>query len=794
MFIIKTTHYTPSIINSNQAALKRKSPPFLLFIFLIASQIIFSQEKKPKVVLVLSGGGAKGIAHVPLLQALDSLHIVPDLIVGNSMGSIIGGLYAMGYSGDSIASITKTIDWDKILGGSMSLRNVGVEEKSEYQRYLAGIGIKDGKPTSVSSILNDQNLREYLSELTFPVYNVKDFDDLPIPFRAMATDVVNGKEVILSKGSLAYAMRASMSLPAVFKAMPYEETLLVDGGVMNNFPTDVAKQMGADIIIGSDVGGGMEPIDKLNDFVTILMQTSMFPSNIKNPENRKNCSILVDHLPNLRFSTADFNKSNEIYDDGKIATKLNIKALSELAEKLKGYEQRKHYLPKVQTEFVFDTIVYKNISKENIPLVMARTNIKPHTEYNTKDLMKGINRAMGTNLFSQITYSYFLTDKNTLGLTLNGFEYSKNLVNASLHYDTYRGVGLILNYTGRNILAESSRLIITADIAEQPKARIDFQKNFGKKKDWWWDSELYGAFLRQEIFLDGKSADNMLYNSVDFKNSLNRNINSLKDFIGFGLNYNYTELKPKNDPYLNPNVLSLNNYNFEDVEINAHYSFNTMDKVFFATDGTLFTVNLGRSLFSHVNIAFTDESLTDYSNQTNGFTKIGFGFEKRIQPKKKITYIMGFDANFIFQDKLKGDDVSFSDYGYAAKYFLGGIIPSSGANRFSFPGLNEDELNVSQFMAVKLGAQINLLSKIYLTPHFNIASVGFGNFNEYIGDAFNPKGNWDHISETSLLLSGGGAISYQSILGPIHFDTSWINNIDKVRLFFSVGFSFNPSN
>lgn len=774
--------------------LKKTSYLFVLLFLLTIPQIIFSQEKKPKVVLVLSGGGAKGIAHVPLLQALDSLHIVPDLIVGNSMGSIIGGLYAMGYSGDSIASITKTIEWDKILGGGMSLSSVGVEEKSEFQRYLAGIGIKDGKPTSVSSILNDQNLREYLSELTFPVYNVKDFDDLPIPFRAMATDVVNGKEVILSKGSLAFAMRASMSLPAVFKAMPYEETLLVDGGVMNNFPTDVAKQMGADIIIGSDVGGGMEPIDKLGDFVTILMQTSMFPSNIKNPENRNNCTILVDHLPNLRFSTADFNKSNEIYDDGKIATKLNLAALSALSGKLKRFNQRTHYLPKVQTEFVFDTIVYKNISKENIPLVMARTNIKPHTEYNTKDLIKGVNRAMGTNLFSQITYSYFLTDKNTLGLTLNGFEYSKNLVNASLHYDTYRGVGLILNYTGRNILAQSSRLVVTADIAEQPKARIDFQKNFGKNKDWWWGSELYGAFLKQELFIDGKSADNMLYNAFEFNNEANRNLNSLKSYVGLGLNYNYTEVKPKNDPILNPNVLSLNNYNFENIEVNTHFSYNDMDKVFFATNGTILKANINRSLLSEANINFTDPALTDYSGQTNGFTKLGFGFEKRMQLKKKVTYLVGFDANFIFQDKLKEGDVSLSDYGYASKYFLGGILPSSGSNRFSFPGLHEDEVNVSQFMGVKLGAQINPISKIYLTPHFNIASVGFGNFNEYIGDAFNPKGNWDRGSETSLLLSGGGAISYQSILGPIHFDTSWVNNIDKVRLFFSVGFSFNPSN
>lgn len=765
---------------------------FVLLFSLTISQINFAQEKKPKVVLVLSGGGAKGIAHIPLLQKLDSLHIVPDLIVGNSMGSIIGGLYAMGYSGDSIEKITKDIDWSKILGGGQSLKTVSVEEKREFQRYLAGIGIKDGKPNSVSSILNDQNLREYLSELTFPVYNVKDFDNLSIPFRAMATDLVEGKEVILSKGSLAFAMRSSMSLPAVFNPMNYEKTILVDGGVMNNFPTDIAKQMGADIIIGSDVGGGMEPIEKLNNFATVLMQTSMFPSNIKNPANRALCDILVDHLPNLRFSTADFAESDEIYKDGKIAAEQNLPALIALAQKLKGYPQRTHELPKMPNEFIIDTIVYKNISKENIPLVMARTNLKTHTKYTTKDLFSGLNRAMGTNLFDQITYNHFITDEGKLGIVLTAFEHAKNQVNASLHFDTYRGVGLILNYTARNVLAESSRLLITADIAEQPKARINFQKNFGKNKDWWWGSELYGAFLKQEIFINGKSADNMLYNAFEFNNEANRNLNSLKSYIGLGLNYNYTEVKPKNDPNLNPNILSLNNYNFEDIEINIHYSYNDMDKVFFATNGTILRANINRSLFSDTNINYTDTNLTDYSGQTNGFTKFGLGFEKRLQLKKKVTCIMGFDTNFILQDKLEDGDVSFSDYGYASKYFLGGILPTSGSNRFSFPGLHEDEVNASQYMAVKLGAQINPIGKIYLTPHFNIATVGFGNFNEYIGEAFNPKGNWDNGTETSLLLSGGAAASYLSILGPIHFDVSWVNNIDKVRLFFSVGLSLNP--
>ena len=764
-----------------------------VFLFLVGlPQIIFSQEKKPKVVLVLSGGGAKGIAHIPLLQKLDSLHIVPDLIVGNSMGSIIGGLYAMGYSGDSIEKLTKNIQWDKVLGGGQSLRTVSVEEKREFQRYLIGIGVKDKKLNSVSSILNDQNLREYLTELTFPVYNVKDFDSLSIPFRAMATDLAEGKEVILGKGSLSYAMRASMSLPAVFKPMPYEKTILVDGGVLNNFPTDVAKQMGADFIIGSDVGGGMEPIDKLNNLATILVQTSMFPSNIKNPANRELCNILVDHLPYLRFSTADFAKSDEIYEDGKIATQQNLPALIALAEKLKNYQQRKHELPKMIDEFILDTIVYKRISPENIPLVKARVNIKPHTKYTSKDLIAGVNRAMGTNLFNEITYNYFITDDNKLGIAIIGFEYDKNQLNTSLHYDTYRGVGIIFNYTARNVLDKSSRLLVTADIAEQPKVRVNFQKNFGRNKDWWSASELYGAFLRQEIFIDGKATDNMLYNAFEFNNEINRNINSLKSYVGFGLNYHYTKLKPKYDTDYNPNTFNITDYNFHNIELNLHYSYNNMDKVFFATEGTIMKANVGRSFLTDVDVSFTDPNQTNISGSTNGYTKFGFGYERRLFLKKKITGIVGFDSYFIFQDKLKSDQISFSKFGYASKYFIGGIIPNSGSNRFSFAGLNEDELNVTQFMRIKIGSQISLLRKIYLTPHFDVATVGFGNFNDYVNEVFSPKGNWDQNAAPSLVLSGGAAISYQSILGPIHFDTSWINNIGKVRLFFSVGLSFNP--
>ncbi|MEH6779890.1 patatin-like phospholipase family protein, partial [Maribacter arcticus] len=382
----------------------RKLLQLILISFIVVlPQYILAQDRKPKVAVVLSGGGAKGIAHIPFLQALDSLGIVPDLVVGTSMGSIVGGLYAMGYSGDSIANITDNANWDHLLSKYIALTEVSVEEKSEFNKYLVGLDFTEGKLKVNSALVKDQNLRLFLSTLTYPAYKIKNFDNLSIPYRAIATDIVHGKEVIIAEGSLMEAMRASMSIPGIFKPAIYKKTLLIDGGVLNNFPTDIAQNMGADIIIGSDVSGGMEPIEKLDNIPNLLFQAGMLASNIKNPENQKRCDILIDHEPYMTYSTGDFSKSNEIYKEGKIALLEKMDALVDLAEKLKDYPKRTHKLPYVAKESIIDTIIYKGISKANLELVKARTNIQRSKKYTVETLLAGVNRAMATNIFSEIT-------------------------------------------------------------------------------------------------------------------------------------------------------------------------------------------------------------------------------------------------------------------------------------------------------------------------------------------------------------------------------------------------------
>src|SRR5690554_100710 len=750
-------------------------------------------DNKPKIALVLSGGGAKGLAHIPTLQALDSLGIVPDLIVGNSMGSIVGGLYAMGYSGDEIEVIISQTPWDDLMSGGIFYRDVGPEEKTEFRQYAIELDWRNGNVKLGNFLVNDQTLREFIYRLTFPVYDVTDFDDLAIPFRAVATDIVNGKEAILDKGSLALAMRASMSIPGVFQAVSYEGTLLVDGGVLNNFPVDVAKNMGADFIIGSDVGDAPFTKQNLESLPTLMSQTTMLNSNIKRPENRALCDILIDHSGKLSYSTGDFDKAMILYEDGKKAVREKMDTLAALSKILNQYEQRLVKSPVKRDRFVLDKISFGGISDANLLLVKARTNLKTNKPYDMKEVTAGINRAMGTTLFEQIGYDLKVTD-TLVDLEIVGIERSPHVVKGGLHYDGYYGIGIVANYTGRNILGDASRALITVDIAEQPKVRVQYQKNFGDKRSWWWRSEFYGQRLNQKVFLKGQYAENVKSWYYYIDNQVNRNITPTRSYVGFGIKYHNTKIKPTIKSDVQQNLFNFKSYNNYDIELYGHYNYNSMNNVFFPTQGTLVKGVVGRSLHSKINLTFSDPIIQDFDGETNEFFRMGVDYEKRFQTTKKTAAIIGLSGHFIFADALKQEELSFIDYALNSKYYLGGNINNPRNEHYVFPGMKEAELGVSQFMKLNVGLQINPGSNIYITPHIDIASVGFGSFEDYIKDAFTPSGKWTDYDQPSVLVSGGVSLAYNSLIGPISFDVSWVNNIDKVRLFFGVGFQLNGSN
>src|SRR5258708_6652957 len=237
-----------------------------------------SARHRPRIGLVLSGGGAKGLAHIGILKAIDSAGLKIDYVTGTSMGSILGALYAVGYSADSIEKITRHIDWDLLFSSQSTMKSMIMEEKDEYGKYDIELPWVNHWFRFATGVIEAQELWLKFSELFRPLYKIKDFSKFPIPFKCVATDVSSGDAVVIDSGEIVSALRSSMAIPSTFTAVEYDGKKLVDGGVVRNFPVKDVRQMGADLVIGSNGSGALPSSKQDTNPIPALFQIAFFRS------------------------------------------------------------------------------------------------------------------------------------------------------------------------------------------------------------------------------------------------------------------------------------------------------------------------------------------------------------------------------------------------------------------------------------------------------------------------------------------------------------------------------------
>jgi NTE family protein len=275
-----------------------------------------SPQKRPKIGLALSGGGARGFAHIGVLEWFEEHRIPVDYIAGTSMGGLVGGLYAIGQSPKSMRDFIGGLDWDVLLRGYPAFRQLSYRRK-EDRIYIPGpvvLGLRSGiaLPAGINA---GMEVGLVFDRVTLPYDNVGSFDNLPIPFRCVATDLIAAEPVILKQGSLSRALRATMSLPAIFTPVEIDNRILADGGVLNNVPTDVVKQMGADVVIAVDIGTPLGDKEALNSLFGVLNQTSGVATIENIRRNIKLADVLIS--PDLeKYTLLDFTASNAIADLG----------------------------------------------------------------------------------------------------------------------------------------------------------------------------------------------------------------------------------------------------------------------------------------------------------------------------------------------------------------------------------------------------------------------------------------------------------------------------------------------
>lgn len=401
--------------------------------------------QRPVVGLVLCGGGAKGAAHIGVLKVLEENDIPVDLIVGTSMGAIMGGLYAVGYKAAEIDSIVMLQDWNKVMSGGTDRSQVSYENKADDARLMIKVpfGIDFSKSLSKEKeleeegqsqyapevfnlgglpvgLLGGQNIYRLLTDYTVGYHNNCDFNKLPIPFACVAVDLVSQKEVVLNSGILAKAMRASMAIPGAFAPVKLDDMVLVDGGLTNNYPVDVAREMGADIVIGVRLGHEDE-VER--DYETIggifgsVLDIAMLAKMDKAVEDT---DILI--APSVKgFNTMSFDTQSlrTLIDNGEAAARKVEDQLKELRSYLnkKEAEEANSFVGPVPQKkapvkaiSVRDTISLASIEIEGaqgkeIDNILAKCNIVTGREISTADIEKAVNDIYATGAYSSVTYA-----------------------------------------------------------------------------------------------------------------------------------------------------------------------------------------------------------------------------------------------------------------------------------------------------------------------------------------------------------------------------------------------------
>ena len=413
---------------------------------------------RPKVGLVLGGGGARGLAHVGVLKVLEELRVPVDCIAGTSMGSIIGGLYASGMSPPAMDQTLQAIDWPQMFKDGPGRADLPFRTKVEQQVLLTdkGVGLKDWRVQLPLGLLQGQNLLLLLEELTLPAAEVRDFDQLPIPFRAVATDLATGEAVVLGDGELAKAMRASMSIPSALVPVDLDGKLLADGGMADNVPVDVARRLcRPDVIIAVDVGAPLVPTSELTSVLSITEQLTGFLT-VRNARQQIATLGPRDILitPDLKdISSLNFERSAEAVAVGYRGAQVvsdRLSALSLSPEAYLAYRRARPALPE-DAHPVIDFIRIENDTRLADQVIEQQLTVKPGDRLDPERLNRDLNQIYGMGAFQQVDYglvreqgrtglvvsarpAFIGTDRLNFGLYLGGDMGGDSMFNISAAY------------------------------------------------------------------------------------------------------------------------------------------------------------------------------------------------------------------------------------------------------------------------------------------------------------------------------------------------------------------------
>ena len=727
----------------------------LLILFSINNTNTFSQnsnenKKRPRIGLALSGGGAKGLAHIGVLKMLEKYNIPIDYITGTSMGSVVGGLYAIGYSADEIEIIAKEINWTNIFEGKINRKVISVEEKNEADKYLLEFPIEKGKIVLPKGVVSGQRLEMLLARLTWSVHGQNDFSKFQIPFKCIATDIETGDAFVIDHGYLPDAIRASMSIPSVFTPIEIDNKLLVDGGLVRNLPASDLKEMGADIIIGSDVGAPLYKKDEISSMLAIMDQASSFRNIILSENEKKLCDILIK--PDIsKYGASSFDAIDSLIKNGEKATLELEDKLIALSKKLETYNTAKNEIknPAPLYSIFIDHIEVVGIKKVSLQLILSNLNIKDSSWVNLKKIEKGVEHIFGTQFFEKVNYRIIQKKEKTI-LIIRVQEKPFSQIRIGANYNKYLNASLLINGTFRNIIGDGSKLILSAKLSSAPEFKIDYSIFTKYKPSIGFKLSLNYFNLIEKIYLHADSINL----------SLNRNSFIAKTAIVSSLsNSVYIETGTEID-YRNFNILEYHNPLYE---LNLSY-FKLFGNIYIDTYDRTDYPNSGIKLHFRADYIIDQLVNTEFP-YNNNFWKFDIAYKR--------FYSIGKKFNFNYD--IYGAVIPASNTSPVDKNYIGGDF-SFKSYIFPLTGFRFMEFTTNNLAIAGVNFRYEPWNNKFIFIHSNGAFI-----SDDIEQLFN---------ETNFLFGAGIGIAAITIIGPVEFKISKNNRNERIEIWLKVGYKF----
>ncbi len=708
----------------------RKTNSRLLPILLLLALL---QPLNARVGLALSGGGARALAAVGVLKVMEEEGLAVDCVAGTSMGAVVGGLYAAGMNSADIGEAVSSLDLREVMVGDIPRNELYIGEKRWGERTNAQFYFDDDwTPRLPRGLRNGQHIMDALFAMAGDYSQIEDFDDLAIPFRAVATDLGSGRPVILKGPSLHEAMRASSSFPSLFMPFELDGRSLVDGGILMNLPVRPVREMGANVIIGVNTTSGLVSPQDLDNVIDVLSQSMTVAMNDNVSLAADSCALVL--CPDLSaYDLFDFDHAADIIAAGEAVAREHLPELRALCA---GAEGPRHPTETCAEHIAFRRICVVGNKSLSVAKVREYTGLRKDAPYTRAEVMDGVSRAYRSRLF-KVIYPVIRHNGDDWELVLHVVEREKRWLGLNIRYDDPNGLVLGGSVELNNVVQKNSKFLVNVDVGGRQEFNFDYVKNFGNR---------WGAYFHAFPYV----REDRLY----IYNENHRRIRSVRSLengftLGLGL---FAFDRATLEGYL----FSFNTNIYQDVseqEIdNSFRSAGLGAKLYYETlDDWMFPMRGGQLFVKFANAP--DGTLSDAE-----YNRLNYRSQWLLPLRHRMSLRFMWEGGSYFQHEAVDYD----------PFYIGGMD--------SFLGYYDNEYSAPNYRITTLGLRLQPWRNLYVDLQGNVARYGNADY-------------WDASQNDKW--GAGLRLGYSTPFGPIRTGVGWATDREPV-LYFSVGWVLDP--